>query len=262
MPRETFEEIAERIREGEMLSQNAKMTMVRSNLRLVVSIAKSYRNRSPSLMFSDLIQEGSVGLIKAVDKFEYRKGYRFSTYATWWIRQAISRAIADQSRTIRVPVHMVENINKLSRTSRQLVQEKGREPSIEELAQAMDLSIEKVRHILQVSRNSISLNTTIDDDEDTELESFVEDTNVPSPAGEAMFNILRESIEAVLNTLTSREGEVIRLRFGIKDGTPRTLEEVGAIFDISRERIWQIEAKALDKLRHPRRSRQLRVFID
>ena len=262
IPRKAFEKVTKQICNGEELSQDAKMTMVKSNLRLVVSIAKSYKNWSPSLMFSDLIQEGSVGLMKAVDKFEYRKGYRFSTYATWWIRQAISRAIADQSRTIRVPVHMVENINKLSRASKRLVREEGREPCLSEIAKAMDMSVEKVQHIIQISRNSISLNTPINDDDDTELEDLVENRNTKLPANDAMFNILKESIDAVLNTLTPREGEVIRLRFGIKDGTPRTLEEVGAIFDISRERIRQIEAKALNKLRHPIRSRYLRVFID
>ena len=260
--REQLDCATQRIHVGEATAQEAKMTIVEANLRLVVSIAKKYRNRTPGLTFLDLIQEGNIGLMKAVDKFEYKRGYKFSTYATWWIRQGITRAIADQARTIRIPVHMIETINKLIRTSRYLVQEKGREPLPEEIAGEMDISIDKVRQVFRIAQEPISLETSVGEDEDSQLRDFIEDKTSKSPVAEATFTMLKERIEEVLRTLTEREAKVIRLRFGIGDGYPRTLEEVGTEFQVTRERIRQIEAKALRKLRHPTRSQQLRGFLD
>ena len=260
--REQLDCATQRIHEGEAAAQGAKMTIVEANLRLVVSIAKKYRNRTPGLTFLDLIQEGNIGLMKAVDKFEYKRGYKFSTYATWWIRQGITRAIADQARTIRIPVHMIETINKLIRTSRYLVQEKGREPLPEEIAGEMDISIDKVRQVFRIAQEPISLETSVGEDEDSQLRDFIEDKTSKSPVAEATFTMLKERIEEVLRTLTEREAKVIRLRFGIGDGYPRTLEEVGTEFQVTRERIRQIEAKALRKLRHPTRSQQLRGFLE
>lgn len=260
--REQLDCATQRIHEGEAAAQEAKMTIVEANLRLVVSIAKKYRNRTPGLTFLDLIQEGNIGLMKAVDKFEYKRGYKFSTYATWWIRQGITRAIADQARTIRIPVHMIETINKLIRTSRYLVQEKGREPLPEEIAGEMDVSLDKVRQVFRIAQEPISLETSVGEDEDSQLRDFIEDKTSKSPVAEATFTMLKERIEEVLRTLTEREAKVIRLRFGIGDGYPRTLEEVGTEFQVTRERIRQIEAKALRKLRHPTRSQQLRGFLD
>ena len=255
-----IKDINRRISIGEAKSRRAKKEMVEANLRLVISIAKKYTNRG--LQFLDLIQEGNIGLMKAVDKFEYRRGYKFSTYATWWIRQAITRSIADQARTIRIPVHMIETINKLNRISRQMLQEMGRDPTPEELAKRMEMPEDKVRKVMKIAKEPISMETPIGDDEDSHLGDFIEDTNDLSPPDAATFEGLRETTEMVLESLTAREAKVLRMRFGIGMNTDHTLEEVGKQFDVTRERIRQIEAKALRKLRHPSRSEQLRSFLD
>jgi RNA polymerase primary sigma factor len=255
-----IKEVNRRMSIGEAKARRAKKEMVEANLRLVISIAKKYTNRG--LQFLDLIQEGNIGLMKAVDKFEYQRGYKFSTYATWWIRQAITRSIADQARTIRIPVHMIETINKLNRISRQLLQETGLEPTPEELSKRMDLPEDKIRKVLKIAKEPISMETPIGDDEDSHLGDFIEDTNIESPVESATSSGLSEATQKILNTLTPREAKVLRMRFGINMNTDHTLEEVGKQFDVTRERIRQIEAKALRKLRHPSRSEQLRSFLE
>ena len=260
VPRLTAEEEKELAMKMEAGDMEAKKRLAEANLRLVVSIAKRYVGRG--MLFLDLIQEGNLGLIKAVEKFDYRKGYKFSTYATWWIRQAITRAIADQARTIRIPVHMVETINKLIRVQRQLLQELGREPYPEEIAEKMGLPVERVREIQKISQEPVSLETPIGEEEDSHLGDFIQDDNVPVPAEAAAFTLLKEQLVEVLGTLTEREQKVLCLRFGLEDGRARTLEEVGKEFDVTRERIRQIEAKALRKLRHPSRSRKLKDYLD
>ncbi|HDL63842.1 MAG TPA: RNA polymerase sigma factor RpoD [Proteobacteria bacterium] len=257
---EVFQHLFSELSEALVDARRAKGEMVEANLRLVISIAKKYTNRG--LSFLDLIQEGNMGLMKAVDKFEYRRGFKFSTYATWWIRQAITRAIADQARTIRIPVHMIETINKLMRVTKKLLQERGKEPSAEELAEEMDVPIDKIRDIIKIAQHPISLQAPIGDKDETQFGDFIEDRGAESPATATSYSLLREQMGTVLTTLTKREAKVLNLRFGIADGSPRTLEEVGKIFSVTRERVRQIEAKALRKMRHPTRSRKLQGFLD